>query len=137
VNFSYNFHSLLCRLNAPKPLKITTEKTFDQAFLESDKTPSLSDRQKEILALLAQGKSNKEIAFALKITEGTVKQHLFTLFKKIGVTNRTKAVLRAEELLRNGDADDGNKADQGVDTPRSHEHADQSRKHYQRHDTGL
>lgn len=61
---------------------------------------NLTERQKSILALLAMGKSNKEIGYALQITEGTVKQHLFTLFRKIGVTNRTKAVLRAEELLK-------------------------------------
>ncbi len=61
---------------------------------------NLSDRQREILGLLAQGKSNKEIAYDLGISEGTVKQHLFTLFKKIGVTNRTKAVIKAEDLLR-------------------------------------
>lgn len=63
---------------------------------------SFSERQRDILGLLAQGKSNKEIAYALGITEGTVKQHLFTLFRKIGVTNRTKAVLRAEELIKSG-----------------------------------
>ena len=63
---------------------------------------NLTERQKSILALLAMGKSNKEIGYALQITEGTVKQHLFTLFRKIGVSNRTKAVLRAEELLKSG-----------------------------------
>jgi len=63
-------------------------------------TPSdLSARQKEILALLAKGKSNKEIAFDLKVTEGTIKQHLFTLFRKLGVTNRLKATLKAAEIL--------------------------------------
>lgn len=58
----------------------------------------LSPRQQEILRLLAQGRSNKEIGFELGITEGTVKQHLFALYKKLGVTNRAKAVLAASEL---------------------------------------
>lgn len=62
----------------------------------------LSERQREILSLLAQGKSNKEIAFALSITEGTVKQHLFTLYKKLGVTNRAKAVLAAAAHVQPG-----------------------------------
>ena len=73
---------------------------------------NLTERQKSILALLAMGKSNKEIGFALQITEGTVKQHLFTLFRKIGVSNRTKAVLRAEELLKSGF--DNKNADQSL-----------------------
>ena len=73
---------------------------------------ALTDRQKSILALLAMGKSNKEIGYALQITEGTVKQHLFTLFRKIGVTNRTKAVLRAEELLKSNF--DNKNADQSL-----------------------
>jgi DNA-binding CsgD family transcriptional regulator len=59
----------------------------------------LSERQQQVLRLLSQGKSNKEIAFALGITEGTVKQHLFTLYKKLGVTNRAKAALAAAAQL--------------------------------------
>ena len=61
---------------------------------------TLSARQLEIVALLAEGKSNKEIADALKIGYGTVKQHLFVLFRKLGVTNRTKAVISASKLLK-------------------------------------
>lgn len=65
----------------------------------------LSERQREILSLLAQGKSNKEIAFALNITEGTVKQHLFTLYRKLGATNRAKAVLAAAAHVQPGAPD--------------------------------
>ena len=61
---------------------------------------SLSDRQQEIVSLLAEGKSNKEIADYLKIGYGTVKQHLFVLFRKLGVPNRTKAVIAANQLLK-------------------------------------
>lgn len=66
---------------------------------KAEVAPRLSQRQREIIELLAQGKSNKEISYALDITAGTVKQHLFTLFKKIGVTNRTRAVVVAQDLL--------------------------------------
>lgn len=62
---------------------------------------TLSERQQEIIALLAEGKSNKEIADILKIGYGTVKQHLFVLFRKLGVTNRTKAVIAAATLQKN------------------------------------
>ena len=61
---------------------------------------SLSGRQQEIVALLAEGKSNKEIADFLKIGYGTVKQHLFVLFRKLGVSNRTKAVITANQLMK-------------------------------------
>ena len=61
---------------------------------------SLSGRQQEIVSLLAEGKSNKEIADLLKIGYGTVKQHLFVLFRKLGVTNRTKAVIVANQILK-------------------------------------
>jgi DNA-binding CsgD family transcriptional regulator len=61
---------------------------------------SLSGRQQEIVSLLAEGKSNKEIADFLKIGYGTVKQHLFVLFRKLGVTNRTRAVITANQLMK-------------------------------------
>jgi DNA-binding CsgD family transcriptional regulator len=61
----------------------------------------LSSRQRQILSLLALGKSNKEVAYELSITEGTVKQHLSVIFKKLQVTNRAKAVIAATEFLAN------------------------------------
>lgn len=61
---------------------------------------SLSVRQQQILELLAQGKSNKEIASELHIEYGTVKQHLFVLFRKLNVTSRAKAALIAANLLK-------------------------------------
>lgn len=68
---------------------------------------TLSERQVEIVALLAEGKSNKEIADVLKIGYGTVKQHLFVLFRKLGVTNRTKAVITASKLLKDRSSGQG------------------------------
>ncbi len=61
---------------------------------------SLSVRQQQILELLAQGKSNKEIASELDIECGTVKQHLFVLFRKLNVSSRAKAALIAANLLK-------------------------------------
>lgn len=51
----------------------------------------LTPREHEILRLVAQGRSNLEIAKALSITEPTVKGHLWRLYRKIGVANRTAA----------------------------------------------
>lgn len=59
----------------------------------------LSERQKQILSLLSDGKSNKEISTDLQITPGTVKQHMVMLFRKLGVTSRAKAVNAARSLI--------------------------------------
>jgi DNA-binding CsgD family transcriptional regulator len=61
---------------------------------------TVTPRQAQLLTLLASGYSNKEIAAELGITYGTVKQHLFALFKRLGVANRTKAVLAATQLAK-------------------------------------
>ncbi|MCJ9429728.1 helix-turn-helix transcriptional regulator [Kordiimonas marina] len=54
----------------------------------------LSYRQKQILAMAADGLPNKEIAARLSIAEGTVKAHMHAIFKVLGVQNRTQAVIR-------------------------------------------
>jgi two-component system, NarL family, nitrate/nitrite response regulator NarL len=60
--------------------------------------PDLTDRQREILLLVAQGKSNKEIARALDILEGTVKAHLRFLMKHLNAKNRTQLAVMASKL---------------------------------------
>ena len=55
---------------------------------------TLSYRQKQILAMAADGLPNKEIAARLSIAEGTVKAHMHAIFKVLGVSNRTQAVIR-------------------------------------------
>lgn len=58
----------------------------------------LSERELEILALLAAGGSNREIANQLYIAEGTVKNHVTNILGKLGVRDRTQAALKAKEL---------------------------------------
>ena len=62
-------------------------------------TQPLTTREHSVLVLLAQGKANKEIAFALGITEGTVKTHVNSVRQKLGASSRTEAALIA---VRNG-----------------------------------
>jgi len=58
----------------------------------------LSERELEVLRLVARGASNKEIAGALFIAEGTAKNHLTSILGKLGVRDRTQALLKAQEL---------------------------------------
>jgi len=58
----------------------------------------LSERECEVLRFLAAGKSNKEIAAALQLAEGTVKNHMSNILSKLGALDRTQAALMAREL---------------------------------------
>jgi DNA-binding NarL/FixJ family response regulator len=69
-----------------------------QSAADDDKTSPLTSRQQEILPLLAEGMPNKQIAGALGVTEGTVKQHLKELFRRLNARNRTQAVKEARRL---------------------------------------
>ena len=57
--------------------------------------PQLSDREVEVLKLLAKGSSTQEISSALNITEGTVKFHITNILQKLDVSDRTQAVVAA------------------------------------------
>ena len=59
---------------------------------------ALTPKEKEVLALVAKGASNQEIADQLYVRDVTVKTHLNSIFKKLKVTNRTQAVLLAMQM---------------------------------------
>ena len=67
-------------------------------FASSDVPEALSPKELEILRLLAGGYSNKEISRAVHKSEGTVKNQVSAILGKLGVRDRTRAVLRAVEL---------------------------------------
>jgi DNA-binding NarL/FixJ family response regulator len=59
--------------------------------------PELTEREREILTLLAQGQSNADIAAGLSLSLKTVRNHLSNIFNKLQVADRTQAVIRARE----------------------------------------
>lgn len=65
---------------------------------EALKYLGISEREYEVLTLLAEGRSNKEIADSLFVSTNTVKTHLKNLFSKLEVSRRTQAVQKAREL---------------------------------------
>jgi len=56
---------------------------------------ALSFREQQIVALIAEAKANKEIAYQLRLSEGTVKEYLYHIFRKLNVASRTELALRS------------------------------------------
>jgi LuxR family maltose regulon positive regulatory protein len=78
-----------------------TELLYPSKAHEPNKTNICSNREKEILRLIAVGKTNQEIADQLVLAPGTVKRHVHNLFSKLQVRNRTEAIAyaRNQDLL--------------------------------------
>jgi len=78
------------------PLDPRAARTVLNARREPDPLEGISQREREVLALLVQGMPNKLIARRLEISEKTVKAHLTRIFRELDVTDRTQAALWAE-----------------------------------------
>jgi len=74
------------RISVP-PLPMTSDADVTESFSET-----LTQREEEILRLIAAGRDNREIAASLKIEEKTVKNHINNIYSKIGVANRQEAI---------------------------------------------
>lgn len=80
-------------------IKTTHEKKRIKQSIQ-DAIASLTHRENEIALLVAQGESNKNIAYHLAITERTVKAHLTEIFKKMRVTDRVKVALIIKDVIQ-------------------------------------
>ncbi|MBR1943267.1 response regulator transcription factor [bacterium] len=73
-------------------------KSVDISFSSDEPVETLTQREKEVLSLVAKGASNHDIAEKLFLKEVTVKTHLNSVFKKLKVSNRTQAVLLGMQM---------------------------------------
>ena len=87
------------------PLDPRAARTLLEAQTAPDLLEGLSAREREVLGLLLEGMPNKLIALRLGISEKTVKSHLTSVFRTIGVTDRVQAVLWAERQGLRGSFD--------------------------------
>ena len=67
-------------------------------FESAQKPEALTQRESEVLQYMAGGYSNKEIASVIHLSEGTIKNHVSSILTKLGVRDRTRAVLKALDL---------------------------------------
>ncbi len=92
INMVFRGESLIQPVVAGKLLDRFSEMTRQGQAQNAD---SLSDREMEVLRLVAKGMPNADIADDLSITESTVKSHVHSIFQKLGVSGRTEAVTEA------------------------------------------
>jgi DNA-binding NarL/FixJ family response regulator len=90
-------HKVIASLS-PAPIEPAMTAPATPAFVGGSDVAQLTEREREILALLARGASNREISETLYIAGGTVKNHLSNILGKLGVRDRTQAALKAREL---------------------------------------
>ena len=82
----------------PDSLRLELERLPDEEKDFSDRVATLTDQQFKVLMHLTEGRLNKQIAYDLGISEATVKAHITAIFRKLGVQNRTQAVIAAAKL---------------------------------------
>jgi DNA-binding NarL/FixJ family response regulator len=93
--------SLTVALTSIRAGQLSFEKRFMEQLLLT-KRVSLTRREGQLVGLVPQGLKNKELAYALGITEGTVKVYLSRLFKKLGVNDRFELALYALKNVVSG-----------------------------------
>lgn len=70
----------------------------NNAMPERNSVKNLTNRQSQVLGLVAQGLSNKQIAYEMGVSEATVKLHINALLRSVGANNRTQAVITAQKM---------------------------------------
>lgn len=87
------FHAV--RAAATGGMVLSPEAAERLASRMSDPAPALSDRETQVVRLLAEGRNNRDIAAALFLSEATIKTHLVRIYRKLGTENRVSTVAEA------------------------------------------
>ncbi len=80
------------------PLAMLENNTENKNIPQTPLKRNLTHRQSQVLDLIAQGKSNKQIAYDMGVSEATVKLHINALLRSLKVNNRTQAVITAQKM---------------------------------------
>jgi DNA-binding NarL/FixJ family response regulator len=80
-----------------RSLGIPFTKTVNAATLPPAWPDALTEREREIIRLVGQGLSNKDIAYKLSISDSTVRHHMTSIFDKVGVPNRQKLLIHTHQ----------------------------------------
>src|SRR5690554_6386145 len=94
------------------PVEVAAKLSARLAFLSTSSASALNtdqirkdvnftEREKQIILLMIEGKTNREISDIIFMSEGTVKNYLTVIYQKIGTNDRTKAVLALQDMLIN------------------------------------
>ncbi len=81
----------------PDNIDMSTDTPLEKIGIE-DKIATLTSQQFRVLGMISEGMLNKQIAWELSISEATVKAHVTAIFRKLGVRNRTQAVITLNQL---------------------------------------
>ncbi|MFL0810343.1 MAG: response regulator transcription factor [Agarilytica sp.] len=93
----------------PEKYRATLRPISEEERSLANKIASLTPQQYRVLCFLKEGWLNKQIAFEIGVTEATVKAHITSIFRKLGVTNRTQAVIELNKIALHPDDASGEK----------------------------
>jgi DNA-binding NarL/FixJ family response regulator len=89
----------------PEDVRSRLRRVDEEEMGLAAKIASLTPQQYKVLCFLREGWLNKQIGYEIGVTEATVKAHITAIFKKLGVSNRTQAVIVLSKLSLDGSAD--------------------------------
>lgn len=93
---NWSMHSTKCSMATHTSLKLITNNAACNDLAE--KIAALTPQQYKVLGMLSDGLLNKQIAYELNVSEATIKAHMTAIFRKLGVKNRTQAVIMLTEM---------------------------------------
>src|SRR5699024_10592219 len=92
-------HVLMGNTWLPETIALTTPSISSEEKAAANLLRELTPQQFRVLQMVSTGQLNKHIAHELNVSDATIKTHMTAILRKLGATNRTQAVLNANQLL--------------------------------------